>query len=58
MDDDLNCTVINVGDSRAHIITSREISDGLHDCVKKERIQEIVLTNGENVEKSCKELVE
>jgi len=118
VDDDLNCTVINVGDSRAHIITSDGIkitkdhslvnelvasgeispeeawqhplsnvlsqtlgdpegvikpdfyevnlrdtflllsSDGLHDYIRKERIREIVLANGEDVEKSCKELVE
>jgi len=33
-------------------------SDGLHDYIRKERIREIVLANGENVEKSCKDLVE
>jgi len=32
-------------------------SDGLHDYVKKERIQEIVLLNWGHVEKSVKELV-
>jgi protein phosphatase len=113
----LTCTVVNVGDSRAHIISaggvmttkdhsfvnvlleSGEItpdeawrhplsnvlvqalgdagsvikpdfyeldlhdtflllsSDGLHDFVTKERIVEIVLANGENVEKSCRDLV-
>jgi len=118
VDDDLNCTVINVGDSRAHIITAEGIkttkdhslvnklidageitpeeawqhpllnvlsqalgdrqsvikpdfyemnlrdtflllsSDGLHDYIRKERIREIVLANGEDMEKSCKDLVE
>jgi serine/threonine protein phosphatase PrpC len=118
VDEDLNCTVVNVGDSRAHIIKHENVrttkdqsvvqelvdsgeilpedawqhplsnvlsqalgdpesvispdfyevnlrdtflllsSDGLHDYVKKERIQEIVLSYGENVEKSVKVLVE
>ena len=113
MDDALNCTVINVGDSRAHIVTAEGVkttkdhslvnelvasgeiapedawqhplsnvlsqalgdpesvikpdfyevnlrdtflllsSDGLHDYIRKERIREIVLANGEDVEKSC-----
>lgn len=118
IDDDLNCTVVNIGDSRAHIISASDVkttkdhsvvnelldsgeipleeawqhslsnvlsqalgdpesdvipdfyevnllntflllsSDGLHDFVKTEKIQEIVLANGENVEKSVKDLVE
>ena len=31
---------------------------GLHDYVKKERIAEIVLQNGENVESSCQYLLQ
>jgi protein phosphatase len=118
VDDRLNCTVVNVGDSHGHIITNNNIrttkdhsvvnelvdsgeiapedawqhplsnvlsqalgdpesvikpdfyetnlldtflllsSDGLHDYLKKERIREIVLANGENGEKLCRELVE
>ncbi|MDD4137577.1 MAG: protein phosphatase 2C domain-containing protein [Methanoregula sp.] len=117
VDDDLNCTVVNVGDSRAHIITQDEVkttkdhsvvneladsgeiapedvwqhplsnvltqalgdpesvvkpdfydvnlrdtfllltSDGLHDYIRKERIREIVFANGNDVTKSCRELV-
>ena len=116
--DDLRCTIVNIGDSRAHIISenivittkdhslvnelldSGEISpeeawghplshvlsqalgdpesvkkpdfyevdlhdtflllssDGLHDFVTKERIREIVLANGEDVGKSCNDLVQ
>jgi serine/threonine protein phosphatase PrpC len=33
-------------------------SGGLHDFVKKERIAEIVLANGENVETSAEQLVQ
>jgi protein phosphatase len=118
MGDDLNCTIVNIGDSRAHIISDHEVkttkdhsfvnelldsgeispdeawqhprsnvlsqalgdpdsvikpdfyevdlhdtfllfsSDGLHDFVTRERILEIVLTNGENVGKSCNDLVQ
>lgn len=118
VDDDFNCVIINVGDSRAHIITSDDVkttkdhsvvnelvdsgtikaedawqhelsnvlcqaigfpecvmrpdfyevnikdtflllsSDGLHDYVKKERIQEVVLLNGDNLQKSCDELIQ
>lgn len=118
VDDNLNCVVVNVGDSRGHIITNNNIrttkdhsvvnelvdsgeiapedawqhplsnvliqalgdpesvikpdfyetnlldtflllsSDGLHDYLKKERIREIVFANGENGDKSCRELVE
>jgi len=114
--DDLHCTIINVGDSRAHIISQDEVittkdhsvvndlvelgkitpdeawqhplshvlsqalgdpdgdvkpdfyevnlrdtflllsSDGMHDYVRKERICEIVRANGENIEKSCRDL--
>jgi len=117
VDDDLNCTVVNVGDSRAHIITQDEVkttkdhsvvneladsgeiapeevwqhplsnvltqalgdpesvvkpdfydvnlrdtfllltSDGLHDYIRKERIREIVFANGNDVTKSCRDLV-
>jgi serine/threonine protein phosphatase PrpC len=118
VDDNLNCAVVNVGDSRGHIITNNNIrttkdhsvvnelidsgqialedawqhplsnvmsqalgdpesvikpdfyevnlldtflllsSDGLHDRMKKEQIREIVFANEENMEKSCRELVE
>jgi PPM family protein phosphatase len=118
VDDQLHCTLINVGDSRAHIITEIEVkttkdhsvvndlldageispgeawqhplsnvlsqalgdpehvicpdfyevdlrdtflllsSDGLHAYVKKERIQEIVRMNGENVEAALHALAE
>jgi protein phosphatase len=117
VDDNLNCTVMNIGDSRAHIISAGDVkttkdhsfvnqlldageispdeawqhpmlmvltqalgdpdsdiepdfyevnlqdtflllsSDGLHDFVTKERIREIVLANGENVERSVRDLV-
>jgi PPM family protein phosphatase len=117
VDDDLNCTIVNIGDCRAHIISAGDIkttkdhsfvnelldsgeitpdeawqhpmstvlsqalgdpdsiirpdfyevnirqsflllsSDGLHDFVKKERIREIVLAHGENVEKAGRALV-
>ncbi len=117
VDEDLNCTVLNVGDSRAHFITADEItttkdhslvnemvdrgeiqagdiwrhplsnvlcqavgdpegvikpdfyelnlrntylllsSDGLHDFVETEKIQEVVLANGNKLKKSCKDLV-
>ena len=33
-------------------------SGGLHDYIRKERIREIVLANGENVEKSWMDLIE
>jgi PPM family protein phosphatase len=116
--DDLRCTVVNIGDSRAHIISADRVtatkdhslvnellesgeispeeawqhplshvlsqalgdpeitvkpdfyeldlhdtflllsSDGLHDFVKRERIREIVLANGEDVGKSCNDLVQ
>ncbi len=118
VDKDLNCTVINVGDSRAHFITADDVattkdhslvnemaergeiqpedlwrhplsnvlcqaigdpegviqpdfyeinlrntylllsSDGLHDFVGTEKIQEVVLANGGKLKKSCKALVE
>ncbi|MGB9175572.1 MAG: protein phosphatase 2C domain-containing protein [Methanoregula sp.] len=118
VDDDLACTVVNIGDSRAHFISENDLkttkdhsyvnklldageispaeawqhplsmvltqalgdpdcavrpdfyevnvhdtflllsSDGFHDFVTKEKIREIVLKNGENVEKSVRELVE
>jgi protein phosphatase len=118
VDDDLNCTLVNIGDSRAHIISESDLkttkdhsfvnvlldageispdeawqhpmsmvltqalgdpdgvvrpdfyevnlldtylllsSDGLHDFVTKDRIREIVLANGENVEKSVRVLVD
>ena len=117
VDDDLNCTVINVGDSRAHFITSGHVkttkdhslvnelidagkitpgdswqhplsnvlsqalgdpegevkpdfyelnikdtflllsSDGLHDFVRKEKIWDIVVSNGDQVQKAVEELV-
>jgi serine/threonine protein phosphatase PrpC len=118
VDEDLNCTVLNVGDSRAHFITADDIattkdhslvnemidrgeiqaediwrhplsnvlcqavgdpegvikpdfyevslrntylllsSDGLHDFVETEKIQKVVLANGNKLKKSCKDLVE
>jgi PPM family protein phosphatase len=118
VDDDLNCTLVNIGDSRAHVISPCDVkttkdhsyvnelldtgeispleawqhpmsavltqalgdpdsainpdfyevnlrdtflilsSDGLHDFVTRERIRDIVLANGENVERSVRELVE
>lgn len=117
VDDDLNCTIVNLGDSRAHIISPGDVkttkdhsyvnelldageispaeawqhplstvltqavgdpdsvlkpdfyevnlhntflllsSDGLHDFVTMERIREIIMANGEDVEKSARELV-
>jgi len=117
VDDDLNCTVINVGDSRAHFITTDHVTttkdhsyvnelvaageirpedawqhplsnvlsqalgdpdsdvkpdfyeanlndtflllstDGLHDFVRKEKIWDIVLSNGNNLKKAVSELV-
>jgi len=38
VDDDLNCTVINVGDSRAHIITS----DGVKTTKDQSVVQELI----------------
>jgi serine/threonine protein phosphatase PrpC len=118
VDGDLNCTVINVGDSRAHFITANDVattkdhslvnemaergeiqpedlwrhplsnvlcqavgdpegvikpdfyelnlrntylllsSDGLHDFVETDKIQEVVVANGGKLKKSCKDLVE
>ena len=117
VDDDLTCTLVNIGDSRAHIISDGEIktskdhsfvnklldtgeispdeawqhpmshvltqalgdpdvviepdfyevnlrdsflllsSDGLHDFLPRERIREIILANGWDVERSVRELV-
>jgi len=117
VDEDLNCTVINVGDSRAHFITGHDVSitkdhsyvnqliengelqpgdtgkhhlsnvlcqaigdpegvikpdfyelniqdaflllssDGLHDFVGKETIQEVVIGNGDDLQMSCDDLV-
>jgi protein phosphatase len=117
VDEDLNCTVINVGDSRAHFITAHDISltkdhsyvnelvesgelqpgdtwkhplsnvlcqaigdpegvikpdfyelnirdtflllssDGLHDFVETEKIHELVIGNGDDLQKSCDDLV-
>jgi len=117
VDDDLNCTLVNIGDSRAHIISPGDVkatkdhsyvnelldageispaeawqhplstvltqalgdpdsvlkpdfyevnlhntflllsSDGLHDFVTMERIREIIMANGEDVERSVRELV-
>lgn len=117
VDDDLNCTVINVGDSRAHFITADDVtttkdhsfvnelvdsgelpaeeawrhpmanvlcqaigdpdveikpdfyelnikntflllsSDGLHDFVEKEKIREVVISNGDKLHYSCEDLV-
>lgn len=117
VDDDLTCTVVNIGDSRAHIISAGDVkttkdhsvvnelldageipseeawqhslsnvlsqalgdpesdvipdfyevslldtylllsSDGLHDFIKTGKIQETVVANGEDLEKSVRELV-
>jgi PPM family protein phosphatase len=117
VDNTLNCTVVNVGDSRAHIITGDDVkftrdhsyvndlvdagevkpedtwqhplaavlsqalgdpdnpvvpdfyefnlhdaflllsSDGLHDFVRKEKIQEIVLEQGSDPKKTCARLM-
>lgn len=118
VDDELNCTVINIGDSRAHFITAGDItttkdhsfvnelvekgdippeyawkhplvnvlcqaigdpevalkpdfyeanlrdaflllsSDGLHDFVRKETIQNVVVSNRDDLRQSCDDLVE
>jgi serine/threonine protein phosphatase PrpC len=117
VDDSLNCTIVNVGDSRAHIITTNDVkttkdhsyvnqlaergevkpediwqhplsmvltqalgdpdnevapdfyefdlhdtllllsSDGLHDFVRRERIQEMVLEQGKDPKKTCAALI-
>jgi serine/threonine protein phosphatase PrpC len=117
VDEELNCTVINVGDSRAHFITTHDVSitkdhsyvnqlvesgglqpgdtwkhplsnvlcqaigdpdgmikpdfyelnlrdtflllstDGLHDFVEREKIQEVVVLNGDDLQTSCEDLV-
>lgn len=117
VDDELNCMVINVGDSRAHFITADDVtitkdhsfvnelvesgelqpedtwkhpfsnvlcqaigdpevvikpdfyeanlrdtylllsSDGLHDFIRKETIREVVVSNGDELQKSCEDLV-
>jgi len=117
VDDELNCMVINVGDSRAHFITADEVtttkdhsfvnqlveageihhedtwkhplsnvlcqaigdpevalkpdfyeadlrdtylllsSDGLHDFVREETIRKVVVSNRDDLQKSCEDLV-